>query len=479
MDTLRTDLFIGNEWRKPAGGERFAVTNPATEETLAEVAVGGPTDVEAAVAAARAALESEAWQKLSARARGHLLHRAGDLLEQRSDMVARLETQQNGKPLFESKIDVSMTVETLRYYAGWADKLGGETLPVDGPFFTYTLREPVGVVAAIVPWNFPLNLASWKFAPALAAGCSVILKPASETPLTALAMADIMAEVGFPPGVFNVVPGGGSTTGRALVKHPGVDKVAFTGSTEVGRQIMKDAADTVKRVTLELGGKSPNIIFADADIPSAVRGAQNGIFYGKGEVCAAGSRLLVEKSVHDQVVSELAARSKKLIPGDPFDNNTRLGAVVSRRQQETVMSYIESGKKEAKLVTGGNAVKVNGKGYFVEATVFDEARPGMKIVDEEIFGPVLSVLTFDGVEEGVRLANQTMYGLAAGIWTRDIKKAHAVARAVKAGTVWINTYNMYDSAAPFGGYKASGFGRDLGREALNSYTEVKTVWVAL
>ena len=478
-DGVRTDLFIGNEWKKPASGQRFPVTNPATEERLADVAVGGPADVDAAVGAARACLEGDAWQKISPRARGAMLHRAGDLLEQRADMMAKLETQQNGKPFFESKIDVSMTVETLRYYAGWADKLGGETLPVDGPFFTYTLREPVGVVGAIVPWNFPLNLASWKFAPALAAGCTVILKPASETPLTALAMADIMAEAGFPPGAFNVVPGGGSTTGSALVKHPGVDKIAFTGSTEVGRQIMKDAADTLKRVTLELGGKSPNIIFADADIPAAIRGAQNGIFYGKGEVCAAGSRLLVEKSVHDQVVTELAARSKKLVPGDPFDKNTRLGAVVSRKQQETVMAYIESGKKDARLVAGGNAVKVNGKGYYVEATVFDDARPGMKIVDEEIFGPVLSVVTFDGVEEGVRLANQTIYGLAAGIWTRDIKKAHAVARAIKAGTVWINTYNMYDSAAPFGGYKASGFGRDLGREALNSYTEVKSVWVAL
>jgi acyl-CoA reductase-like NAD-dependent aldehyde dehydrogenase len=372
-----------------------------------------------------------------------------------------------------------MTVETLRYYAGWADKLGGRTLQVDGPFLAYTLREPTGVVAAIVPWNFPLNLASWKFAPALAAGCTVILKPASETPLTALAMADIMQQAGFPPGAFNVLPGGGSTVGASLVKHPGVDKIAFTGSTEVGKQIMRDAAATLKRVTLELGGKSPNIIFADADLKAAVRGAQNGIFYGKGEVCAAGSRLLVERSVHDQVVDELAARTKKLVPGDPFDKNTRLGAVVSKKQQQSVLSYIEAGKKEAKLVAGGNPATVNGKGYFVEATVFDQAAPGMKIVDEEIFGPVLAVLTFDGVDEGIRLANQTMYGLAAGLWTKDIQKAHRVAQAIRAGTVWINTYNSYDSSAPFGGYKASGFGRDLGREALEGYTEVKTVWVGL
>jgi acyl-CoA reductase-like NAD-dependent aldehyde dehydrogenase len=337
----------------------------------------------------------------------------------------------------------------------------------------------MGVVAAIVPWNFPLNLATWKFAPALAAGCTVILKPASETPLTALAMADIMQEAGFPPGAFNVLTGGGANVGAALVRHPGVDKIAFTGSTPVGQQIMRDAADSLKRVALELGGKSPNIIFADADLPAAVRGAQNGIFYGKGEVCAAGSRLLVERSVHDDVVEQLAARAKKLVPGDPFDKNTRLGAVVSARQQRTVMEYIEAGRREAKLVAGGETATVNGKGFFVQATVFDEAAPGMRIVDEEIFGPVLSVLTFDGVEEGIALANQTMYGLAAGIWTQNISKAFTVARAIKAGTVWVNTYNLYDSSAPFGGYKASGFGRDLGREALDNYTETKTVWMGL
>jgi acyl-CoA reductase-like NAD-dependent aldehyde dehydrogenase len=472
-------LFIGNEWRPSASGERFEVVNPATEEVIAEVAEAAPADIAAAAAAARACFEGDAWRSLAARKRGALLYRAADLLEQGADEMARLETLHNGKPLFESRIDVAMTVETLRYYAGWADKLTGQTLPVDGPFFTYTLREPVGVVAAIVPWNFPLNLASWKFAPALAAGCTVILKPASETPLTALAMAEIMQQAGLPPGAFNVLPGGGSTVGAALVTHPGVDKIAFTGSTDVGKRIMRDAAETVKRVTLELGGKSPNVIFADADLKAAVRGAQNAIFYGKGEVCAAGSRLLVERSVHDQVVEALAARAKKLTPGDPFDANTRLGAVVSKKQQQTVLSYIDAGKQEAKLVAGGNPATVNGKGYFVEATVFDQARPGMKIVDEEIFGPVLAVLTFDGVEEGIQLANQTMYGLAAGIWTKDIQKAHRVARAIRAGTVWINTYNSYDSSAPFGGYKASGFGRDLGREALDGYTEVKSVWVGL
>ena len=477
---MRTDLFINNEWRPAVSGKRFAVENPATEETIAEVAQGDAADVDNAVRAARACFESDVWRGTSARKRGRMLTKAGDLLESRLDEFARLETAHNGKTLFESKIELSMTVNTLRYYGGWADKITGDTLPVDGNFFCYTLREPVGVVGAIVPWNFPLNIASWKFAPALAAGCTMVLKPASETPLTALAVAEVMQEAGFPPGAFNVVPGGGSIAGAALVRHPDVDKISFTGSTEVGRQIMKMAADTNKRVTLELGGKSPNVIFADADIAAAVKGAQTGIFYGKGEVCAAGSRLLVEASVHDQVVEQLAAGAKKLTPGDPLDKNTRLGALVSKKQQETVLSYIKKGKDEgAALVAGGNAVRPNGKGYYVEATVFDQVQPEMTIAREEIFGPVLAVLTFDSFESGVQLANRSMYGLAAGIWTKDIQKAHRAARAIRAGTVWINSYNFYDSGAPFGGFKASGFGRDLGRDALDGYLETKTVWVSL
>ncbi len=476
---MRTDLFIDNEWSAAGSGDRFPVINPATEEVIAEVAEAGPEDVDRAVAAARRCFESDAWQQLSARERGKLLARAAGLLEERLRDVAKLETLHNGKLLFESKIDISMCIETLRYYAGWCDKITGSTLPVSPEFFAYTLREPVGVVGAIVPWNFPLNLACWKFAPALAAGCTVVLKPAHETPLTALAMAEVFQEAGLPAGAFNVIPGRGSVAGQALVKHPEVDKIAFTGSTEVGQQIMREAAGTVKRVTLELGGKSPNVIFADADLKAAVRGAQTGIFYGKGEVCAAGSRLLVEKTVHDEVVEQLAARARKLVPGDPLDKNTRLGAIVSKQQQESVLSYIESGKAEATLVAGGRATSVNGKGYFVEATVFDDAKPGMKIVDEEIFGPVLAVMTFEDMDEGIQLANHTMYGLAAGIWTRDIQKAHRVARKIRAGTVWINTYNYYDPAAPFGGYKASGYGRDLGREAIENYLETKTVWVGL
>jgi len=477
---VKTDLFINNEWRPAVAGKRFSVENPATEEVIAEVAAGDAADVDNAVAAARAGLESDAWRGLSARKRGRLLAKAADLLEARLDEFARLETAHNGKTLFESKIELTMTVNTLRYYGGWADKITGDTLPVDGPFFCYTLREPIGVVGAIVPWNFPLNIASWKFAPALAAGCTIILKPASETPLTALAFSEIALEAGFPPGAFNVVSGGGSTAGAALVRHPDVDKISFTGSTEVGRQVMRMAADSNKRVTLELGGKSPNVIFADADLKAAVRGALTGIFYGKGEVCAAGSRLLVERSAHAQVVEQLAEGAKKLTPGDPLDKNTRLGALVSKKQRETVLSYIAKGVAEgATLVAGGNAVQPNGKGYFVEATVFDAVTPEMTIAREEIFGPVLAVLTFDDFDAGVKLANRSMYGLAAGIWTKDIQKAHRAARAIRAGTVWINSYNCYDSGAPFGGFKASGFGRDLGRDALDGYLETKTVWVGL
>ncbi|HMJ58599.1 MAG TPA: aldehyde dehydrogenase family protein, partial [Gemmatimonadales bacterium] len=446
---MKTDLFINNEWRPATAGKRFPVENPATEEVIAEVAAGDAADVDNAVRAAKACFESSAWREMSGRKRGKLLFKAADLLEARLEEFSRLESAQNGKTLFEAKIELTMTVNTLRYYAGWTDKIVGDTLPVDGPFLAYTLREPIGVVGAIVPWNFPLNIASWKFAPALAAGCTVILKPASETPLTALLFGELALEAGLPAGAFNVVSGGGSTAGAALVRHPDVDKISFTGSTEVGRQVMKMAAETNKRVTMELGGKSPNIIFADADLKAAVRGAQTGIFYGKGEVCAAGSRLLVERSVHDQVVEQLAEGAKKLTPGDPLDKNTRLGALVSKKQQETVLSYIKQGVDEgAKVVAGGKAAKHNGKGYFVEATVFDGVQPEMTIAREEIFGPVLAVLSFDDFEAGVKLANNTIYGLAAGIWTKDIQKAHRAAKAIRAGTVWINSYNFYDSGAP-------------------------------
>ena len=472
-------LFIDGEWADAENGATFEVIDPAVAEVATEVAAASAADVDRAVHAARAAFEGS-WREISPRKRGQLLWKMAERLAERKDEVARVETISNGKPLFESGIDTAMAIATLEYYAGWTTKIEGETIPVSVPHqFNYTLREPVGVVGAIVPWNFPLNLAMWKVTPALAAGCTVVLKPATETPLSVLLLADIAAEVGLPPGVLNVIPGGGSTAGAALVAHPGVDKIAFTGSTEVGVQIARTAAETVKRVTLELGGKSPNIVFDDADLKFAARGALNGIFYGKGEVCAAGSRLLVQKGVHDELVENVAAGAGKMKIGDPFDKETRIGAVVSEKQMETVLGYIETGKEEgASVVAGGRRADIR-PGYFVEPTVFDGVTPDMTIAREEIFGPVLATLSFDDVDDAIEQANDTMYGLAAAVWTRDIKKAHYVASRLKAGTVWINTYNLYDPAMPFGGFKQSGYGRDLGRHALEQYTETKAVWVHL
>jgi acyl-CoA reductase-like NAD-dependent aldehyde dehydrogenase len=473
-------LYIGGEWVDAASGATFEVEDPARAEVLTTVAEAEAADVDRAVRAAQEAFEGGAWRKMTARQRGKLLWRMAERMEERKDEFARVETLNNGKPLFESGIDMAMTIQTFEYYAGWTTKIEGETIPVSVPYqFNYTLREPIGVVGAIVPWNFPLNLASWKVAPALAAGCTVVLKPATETPLTALLLADVASEVGLPPGVLNVVPGRGSTAGEALVSHPGVDKIAFTGSTEVGMRIARVAADTVKRVSLELGGKSPNIVFADADLPTAAKGALNGIFYGKGEVCAAGSRLLVEGAAHDQVVDMVAEGAAGLKVGDPLEKGTRIGAVVSEKQMETVLGYIDRGVQEgAEIVAGGGRADIR-PGYFVEPTVFDGVQPDMTIAREEIFGPVLATLTFDEVDEAIERANDTMYGLAAAVWTNDIKKAHYVASRLKAGTVWINTYNLYDPASPFGGYKQSGYGRDLGRHALEQYTQVKSVWVDL
>lgn len=471
-------LFIGGEWRDSAG-PRIDVVNPATEEVIARVPSATAEDVEAAVAAARAALEGP-WGRIAARERGRLLWRLAARLEERADEVARLETLHNGKPIRESReIDVPAAVECLQYYAGWADKVQGATLPVSGPYLAYTLREPVGVVAAIVPWNFPLLLAVWKVAPALACGNTVIVKPATQTPLTALALAEIAAEVGIPPGVVNVVTGPGTPVGEQLVRHPGVDKVAFTGDTSTGRAIMRGAADTLKLLTLELGGKSPNIVLADADLEAAVRGATTGIFYGKGEVCAAGSRLLVDTAIKPAFMEQLLARTRRLVPGDPLDPKTRLGAVASKAQLDRVLRYVEVGQREgATLLTGGRRVDIGtGRGYFMEPTVFDGVTPDMTIAREEIFGPVLATIEFGDLDEAIARANETMYGLAAAVWTRDVKKAHYVASRLKAGTVWVNTYNVYDAAAPFGGYKQSGFGRELGAYALEHYTQVKTVWV--
>jgi aldehyde dehydrogenase (NAD+) len=476
-------LLIGGEWVDAEGGRTFETANPAIGEALTQVADAGAADVDRAVQAARRAFDDPAhpWRKMSASERGRVMLRVADAIERNLEELAELETLDNGKPIFESRyVDLPMVVDVFRYYAGWATKITGETLNINTGAFTYTLREPVGVVGAIVAWNFPLLLASWKLGPALAAGCTVVLKPAEQTPLTALRFAELAQEAGLPPGVLNVVTGG-PEAGKALVRHAGVDKVAFTGSTVVGKEIMRAAADTLKRVSLELGGKSPNIVFADSDLDNAVRGAINGIFFGKGEVCCAGSRLFVESKVHDEFVEKLAARAKKLVPGDPLDPKTRLGAIVSQQQMQTVLGYIEAGKKEgAQLVAGGNRAQVgDGRGYFVEPTIFGGVKNDMKIAQEEIFGPVLATLSFDDIEQVAAMANQNPYGLAAAIWTNDIKKAHALTRRLRAGTVWINTYGLMDAALPFGGYKQSGFGRDLGAQALESYTEVKSVWLSL
>ena len=484
MSTTTVDqkkLLINNEWRLSSSGKTMAVINPATEEVIAEVAAADAADVDAAVTAARAALDGP-WGKLSARERGRLVSKLADRLLERADEIARLETLHNGKPISESRnIEIPAAVECFEYYAGWADKITGETLPVKGNHLAYTLREPVGVVAAIVPWNFPLLLAAWKVAPALACGNTVILKPASQTPLTAIALGEIALEIGLPPGVLNVVTGPGSKVGQAIVEHPAIDKIAFTGDTSTGRSIMRSASDTLKKITLELGGKSPNIVLADADLEAAIRGATIGIFYGKGEVCAAGSRLLVDRSIKSEFLDKLVARARKTVPGDPLDPKTRFGAISSKTQLETVLKYIDAGRREgASLVAGGERADIGtGKGYFVQPTVFADVKPEMTIAREEIFGPVLAAIEFADLDEAIARANDTQYGLAAGVWTRDIKKAHYVARKLQAGTVWINTYNVYDTAAPFGGYKHSGFGRELGAHALEHYTQIKTVWVDL
>ena len=476
-----THNYINGEFRPASNGKTIDVINPATEEVIAQVPASTKEDVDAAVAAARAAFAGP-WSKLSPRERGRLIYKLGERLMARADEFATLETQHNGKPIFESRqIEIPASVDCLQYFAGWADKVHGETLPLKDNYFTYTLREPLGVCAAIVPWNFPLMLAIWKIAPALAMGNTMVLKPASQTPLTALAFGDICREVGLPAGVLNILTGSGGSVGQAIVEHPGIDKIAFTGDTSTGKGIMKSAADTLKKITLELGGKSANVVLADADIDAAVRGATVGIFYGKGEVCAAGSRLLVDKSIKDEFIQKLAARTKKMVAGDPMDPKTRLGAIASKSQMERVLKYIGIAQKEGgTLVAGGERHDIGtGKGYFMQPTVFADVTPSMTIAREEIFGPVLAAIEFTDVDEAIATANASEYGLAAAVWTKDIKKAHYVARKLQAGTVWINTYNIYDTAAPFGGYKQSGFGREMSMHALEHYTQVKSVWVDL
>ncbi len=469
-------LYIAGRWQEAARGEVFPTLNPATEEVLTMVARAREEDVDRAVRAARQAFDSGEWSRWEAADRGKLLWRIGELVLNHAEELALLETLDAGKPIAESRqIDIPMVAELFFYYAGWATKIHGETIPVRGPFLNYTVREPVGVVAAITPWNFPLLLACWKIAPALAAGNTVIVKPSEYTSLSILRFVEIAEHAGVPPGVLNVLTGP-ADVGAALVRHPGVDKIAFTGSTATGRAIMKEAAETLKKVTLELGGKSPNLVFADADLDHAVRGAFLGIFYNNGQVCAAGSRLLVEESVHDLVMEKLLERAQRATPGDPLDPKTRLGPLASEAQLRKVEYYVSAGIREnATLVFGGE--RLSRRGYFFTPTIFDRVTNAMTIGQEEIFGPVLAVIPFKDVEEAVEIANGTIYGLAAGIWTRDVKKAHRLARALKAGTVWINAYNIYDPASPFGGYKMSGFGRELGFHALEHYTQIKSVWV--
>src|ERR1044071_9182910 len=480
---MQSQLFINGEFTDAKSGETFPTINPATEEKIADVASAGVDDVDAAVKAARAQLEPGSdWQKMKPRDRGKVLWRIADMLAARAEEIGRIETIDNGKPIFESQyVDTPAAAECLYYFAGWSGKVTGETLPIADNAFTYTLREPVGVVGAITPWNFPLMLAVWKIAPALACGNTVVIKPASNTSLSLLKFAEYAKECGLPAGVLNVIPGRGSVVGNAMVDHPGVDAIAFTGSTEVGKVLMARAAKTLKKVSLELGGKSPNIVFADADLDAAAKGALNAIFYGKGEVCAPGSRLLVEESAHEELMAKVCERASKMVAGDPLHPKTRLGAIVSKEQLETVMSYIDAGKKEgAKLVCGGERADIGtGKGYFLQPTIFDDVTPEHRIAREEIFGPVLATLRFKDAEDAVKVGNNTVYGLAAAVWTKDVSKAHRIARAIKAGTVWVNTYNLYDPALPFGGFKESGFGRDQGRDALEKYTQTKSVWVNL
>ena len=475
-----TKLLINNKWVDAESGKTFSTVNPATGEEICRVAEADAADVEKAVKAARAAFDRGPWRKMSAADRGRLLNRLADLIEQHAEELAQLETLDNGKPLAVARAaDLPLSIACYRYYAGWADKIQGKTIPVAGDYFCYTRHEPVGVVGQIIPWNFPLLMQAWKLGPALATGNTVVMKPAEQTPLSALRVGELIVEAGFPAGVVNLLPGFGPTAGGAIANHMDVDKVAFTGSTEVGHLIMEAAAKTnLKRVTLELGGKSPNIVFADADMDQAVEGSHFGLFFNQGQCCCAGSRLFVEEKCYDEFVERSVARAKKRTVGDPFDRKTEQGPQVDEAQFDKVMGYIDSGRNEgASLLCGGG--RVGDRGYFIEPTVFADVRDDMKIAQEEIFGPVMSIIKFKDVDEVVERANRTMYGLAAAVWTRDIGKAHAIANSVRAGTVWVNCYDVFDSAAPFGGFKQSGIGRELGEYGLQQYTEVKTVTVKL
>jgi len=477
-------LFIDGKKVLPVGGQTLDIVNPSDGSTLAKVGAAGAEDIDAAVKAARRALGDPSWAKMAASARARLLWKVADLIEKNSEELATIESLNNGKTLREAlRGDLPPSVDIFRYYAGFTTKIHGETIPVDGDYLCYTLKEPVGVCGQIVPWNYPLLMACWKIAPALACGNTIVLKPSEYTPLTALALGDICKEAGVPDGVVNVVPGYGDPAGEALARHPDVDKIAFTGSIRTARRLLHASADTnLKKLSLELGGKSPLVVLDDADVDAAVRACFWGIFANKGEVCSASSRVIAHRKVKGEFVSKLAEKARALKLGDPLDKSTQMGAQVSARQLETILRYIEAGKKDgAKLVAGGerDTEGAKAKGYFVKPTVFDEVLPAMTIAQEEIFGPVLAVLTANDDDEAVALANGTTYGLVGAVFTKDVARAHRVAKSIAAGTVWINLWNGFDSAAPFGGVKQSGWGREMGARALELYTETKTVWVAL